>query len=70
MKEEEGLFKEVSEPWATRSLSQSMQDGRQCTAESVVRCVQKGGHMLVEEQPGCTVGPRPLVSVGWMRELH
>lgn len=28
-------------------------------AESVAGCVQKGGRMLVEEQPGCTVGPGP-----------
>lgn len=60
----EGLFREVSEPLGhlvivsehARTLSLN---GRQCMTESVVGCVQKGGSMLAEEQPGCTVGPGP-----------
>lgn len=74
MKEEEGLFKEVSEPLGypvtVSEHAKTLLDGRPCTAESVVGCVEKGGRMLAEEQPGCTVGPGPHVSVGWVKEPH
>lgn len=57
-------------PWATQSLSQSALSQRQCMAESVGGCVEKGGRMLVEQQPGCTVGPGPRVSMRWVKEPH